>query len=61
MGYIFVIVITIVGYLFASLCSWSFDMGEWNWFSNIIKWIVIILDVWAIRDTIFNRKDKDRT
>ena len=59
MGFIFVIVITIVGYLLASLFSWSFDMGEWNLFSNIIKWIVIVLDVLAIKDTITGA-DQDR-
>ncbi len=59
MGFLFIIFVTIVGYLLASLFSWSFYMDDWNLFSNIIKWVVIIIDVLALKD-IITGDDKQR-
>lgn len=47
------IVITIIGYLLCSLFSFSFDMEEWNGFSNTVKWIVATIDFLILKDLIF--------
>lgn len=52
-GILLLIVITIIGYLLCSLFSFSFDMEEWNGFSNTVKWIVGIIDLLILRDLIF--------
>lgn len=51
-GILWIIVITIVGYLLCSLFSLSFDMDEWNGFSNVVKWIVGFIDFFLLFDII---------
>lgn len=51
-GILWVIVVTAIGYLLCSLFSLSFDMDEWNGFSNVVKWIVGGIDVFLIFDII---------
>lgn len=53
-GILLIVVITVVGYLLCSLFSLSFDMDEWNGFSNVVKWIVLVIDAFALRDMIFD-------
>lgn len=52
-GILLLIVITIIGYLLCSLFSFSFDMEEWNGFSNTVKWIVATIDFLILKDLIF--------
>jgi membrane protein DedA with SNARE-associated domain len=51
-GILWVIVVTAIGYLLCSLFSLSFDMDEWNGFSNVVKWIIGGLDIFLISDII---------
>ncbi len=46
------VTIPVVGYLLCSLFSWNFHIGEWNTFSNIVKWILIIFEVITLKDVL---------
>lgn len=52
-GILWLILVSGIGYLLCSLFSMSFVMDEWNAFSNIVKWIVIVADVLILKDAIF--------
>lgn len=53
-GSLWLILITGVGYLLCSLFSFSFDMDEWNWFSNALKWIIETIDLFIIADISYS-------
>lgn len=54
-GLLWLVLVSAIGYLLCSLFSLSFDMDEWNLFSNIVKWIVIVGDVLILKDAIFEQ------
>ena len=54
-GLAWFVIIAIVGYLLCSLFSWSFNYEEWNLFSHIVKWIVIVIDFLVLKDTIIEK------
>lgn len=54
-GLAWFVIIAIVGYLLCSLFSLSFDYSEWNTFSHVVKWIFIVIDVFVIKDAIFEK------
>ena len=54
-GLAWFVIIAIVGYLLCSLFSLSFDYSEWNTFSHVVKWIVIVIDFFVIKDAIFEK------
>ena len=51
-GILWLVTIPVVGYLLCSLFSWNFHIGEWNTFSNIVKWILIIFEVITLKDML---------
>ncbi|MBR3625804.1 MAG: hypothetical protein IKH52_03580 [Bacteroidaceae bacterium] len=53
-GILCLIAASLIGYLLASLCSWSFSPSEWNIVSDIIKWITIIIDGLILSDLFRN-------
>ena len=58
-GILWLITIPVVGYLLCSLFSWDFHVSEWNTFSNIVKWILIFLEVITLKDVIVVALGKD--
>ena len=46
------VTIPVVGFLLCSLFSWNFHISEWNTFSNIIKWVLIVFWVITLKDVI---------
>lgn len=51
-GILWVVLVTVVGYLLCSLFSLSFNIDEWNGFSNGVKWIVGVIDLFLLSDII---------
>ena len=57
-GILWLIVVSIIGYLLCSLLSWSFNWNNWNLFSKIIGYIFLIIDTTIISE-IKRHKDED--
>lgn len=57
-GILWLIVVTLVGYLLCSLFSWSFNCTNWNWFSKIVGCIFFFIDTTIISE-IKRHKDED--
>ena len=57
-GILWLIVVSIIGYLLCSLFSWSFNWNNWNLFSEIIGYIFLIIDTTIISE-IKRHKDED--
>ena len=57
-GILWLIVVSIIGYLLCSLFSWSFNWNNWNLFSKIISYIFLIIDTTIISE-IKRHKDED--
>ena len=53
------VTIPVVGYLLCSLFSWNFYISEWNTFSNIVKWVLIVFWVINLKDVIVVALGKD--
>ena len=51
-GILWVVLVTVVGYLLCSLFSLSFNIDEWNGFSNGVTWIVGVIDLFLLSDII---------
>ena len=54
------VTIPVVGYLLCSLFSWNFYISEWNTFSNIVKWVLIVFWVINLKDVIVVALGKDK-
>lgn len=57
-GILWLIVVSIIGYLLCSLFSWSFNWNNWNLFSKIIGYIFLFIDTTIISE-IKGHKDED--
>ena len=57
-GILWLIVVSIIGYLLCSLFSWSVNWNNWNLFSKIIGYIFLIIDTTIISE-IKRHKDED--
>ena len=57
-GILWLIVVSIIGYLLCSLFSWSFNWNNWNLFSKIIGYIFLIIDTNIISE-MKRHKDED--
>lgn len=58
-GILWLVTIPVVGYLLCSLFSWNFHISEWNTFSNIVKWLLIVFWVITLKDVIVVALGKD--
>ena len=58
-GILWLVTIPVVGYLLCSLFSWNFYISEWNTFSNIVKWVLIVFWVINLKDVIVVALGKD--
>lgn len=58
-GILWLVTIPVVGYLLCSLFSWNFYISEWNTFSNIVKWVLIVFWVINLKDVIVVAFGKD--
>lgn len=54
-GCLWLIVVTVIGYLLCSLFSWSFNYNDWNWFSKIILFIALFIESTVIDEIFRNR------
>ena len=59
-GILWLVTIPVVGYLLCSLFSWNFYISEWNTFSNIVKWVLIVFWVINLKDVIVVALGKDK-
>lgn len=57
-GILWLIVVSIIGYLLCSLLSWSFNWNNWNLFSKITGYIFLFIDTTIISE-IKGHKDED--
>ena len=58
-GILWLVTIPVVGYLLCILFSWNFYISEWNTFSNIVKWVLIVFWVINLKDVIVVALGKD--